>query len=162
LKRNSFINCFLFEEKFIFSFASFQWLLETYSLGICLNELVQLEHNEISIQCKLKAAHALFYALDCCKDGIIVTGPNHDIQYVNHATEKLLGFRLDDILGKSAHDLQRSDSFKTDILESINMQVNKGKVFTLFLFDLQLNPFITNSVITNRIVFTDRIHFFIN
>jgi PAS domain-containing protein len=70
--------------------------------------------------------------LDCCKDGIIVTGPNHDIQFINHAIEKLLGFRLEDVLGKSAHDLQRSDSFKADIVESINMQVNKGKVFSLF------------------------------
>lgn len=118
--------------KLFSSFPSFQWFLETCSLGVCLNELVQLEHNEISIQCKLKAAHALFYALDCCKDGIIVTGPNHDIQFINHAIEKLLGFRLEDVLGKSAHDLQRSDSFKADIVESINMQVNKGKVFSLF------------------------------
>ncbi len=74
--------------------------------------------------------------MDCCKDGIIVTGPNHDIQFVNHAIEKLLGFRLEDVLGKSAHDLTKSDSFKADIVESINMQVNKGKVFSLFLFDV--------------------------
>jgi high affinity cAMP-specific and IBMX-insensitive 3',5'-cyclic phosphodiesterase 8 len=109
--------------------------LESCSLGICLNELVQLEHNEISTQFKLKAAQALFAAVDSCKDGIIITGPNHDIQFTNHSVEKLLGFRGDDILGKNAHDLHRTDSMKADIIDSINMQINKGKVSD---FDLHL------------------------
>ncbi|CAG2101685.1 unnamed protein product, partial [Medioppia subpectinata] len=105
-----------------------RWLLESCNLGVCLNELVQLEHNDIAIQCKLKASHALFTALDSCKDGVIVTGPNHDIQYVNQSIEKLLGFRYEEMIGKNAYDLHRSDSFKTDIVDSINMHMNKGKV----------------------------------
>jgi len=105
-----------------------RWFLETYSLGICLNELVQLEHNEISAQFKLKAAQALFAALDNCRDGIILTGPNNDIQFVNHAIEKLLGFRAEDMIGKNAQDLHKTDNYKSEIFENINTQINKGKV----------------------------------
>ncbi|XP_054160608.1 high affinity cAMP-specific and IBMX-insensitive 3',5'-cyclic phosphodiesterase 8B-like isoform X2 [Oppia nitens] len=104
-----------------------RWFIESYNLGICLNELIQLENNDIAIQSKLKASHALFTALDYCKDGVIVTGPNHDIQYLNQAIEKMLGFRYEEIIGKNAYDLHRSDSLKTDVVDSINMHINKGK-----------------------------------
>ncbi|XP_067144564.1 LOW QUALITY PROTEIN: high affinity cAMP-specific and IBMX-insensitive 3',5'-cyclic phosphodiesterase 8B-like [Centruroides vittatus] len=104
-----------------------RWLLESCNLGFCLNELIQLEHNEIVMQLKLRAAQALFTALDNCRDGIIITSANHDVQFLNRSSEKLLGFTADEIIGKSTQEIYKSDSTKADVIENINMQIMKGK-----------------------------------
>lgn len=104
-----------------------RWLLESCNLGFCLNELIQLEHNEIVMQLKMRSAQALFTALDNCRDGIIITSANHDVQFLNRSSEKLLGFSADEIMGKSTQEIYKSESTKADIIESINMQLKKGK-----------------------------------
>lgn len=66
-------------------------------------------------------------ALDLCKDGVVITGPKHDIQYANNSVEKMFGFRLGDILGQNAQNYFQSDLIKADINEKIN-NFNQGKV----------------------------------
>ncbi|XP_035226454.1 high affinity cAMP-specific and IBMX-insensitive 3',5'-cyclic phosphodiesterase 8B-like isoform X2 [Stegodyphus dumicola] len=111
-----------------------RWFVETHNLGNCLNELIQLHHTDVSYLLKLRAAQALFTALDSCRDGIIVTGLDHNIQYANKASEKLLGYEAKDLTGKNAQTLCRAESVKADIVESINMQVKKGKEWEGTLF----------------------------
>lgn len=57
-------------------------------------------------------------------------------QYANKASEKLLGYDSKDLTGRNAQTLCRAESVKADIIESINMQVKKGKVSSNFLFKL--------------------------
>lgn len=57
-----------------------QWFTETCSLGVCLNEMIQIEHNDLINLWKLRASEALFSALHYARDGVIVTGASHEIQ----------------------------------------------------------------------------------
>ncbi|XP_055925456.1 high affinity cAMP-specific and IBMX-insensitive 3',5'-cyclic phosphodiesterase 8B-like isoform X6 [Argiope bruennichi] len=111
-----------------------RWFVENHNLGVCLNELIQIHHTDISYLLKLRASQALFSALDSCREGIIVTNVDHSIQYANKASEKLLGYTAEDLCGKDAQTLCRAESVKADIPESINMQVKKGKDWEGTLF----------------------------
>lgn len=82
----------------------------------------------------------MFLALDSCKDGVIITGPKHDIQYANNSIEKTLGFRLEEIIGQKTQEYFQTDMNKSDVDEKIN-NYNKGKVKKTNL----LNPFITTT-----------------
>lgn len=95
--------------------------------GHCVNELIQLREFELCMQQQLRAANTLLIALDACKDGVVITGPKHDIQYANNSIEKMFGFRLDDIIGKHAQDYFQVDLIKKDIGDKIN-NFNEGKV----------------------------------
>ncbi|XP_065288142.1 high affinity cAMP-specific and IBMX-insensitive 3',5'-cyclic phosphodiesterase 8A-like isoform X2 [Dermacentor albipictus] len=57
-----------------------RWMLETCSTMVCLNEIIQIEHNDLMHLWKLMTSEALFSALHYVRDGVIVTGPTHEIQ----------------------------------------------------------------------------------
>lgn len=54
-------------------------------------------------------------------------------QYANKASEKILGYEAKALTGQNAQTLCRAESVKADIIESINMQVKKGKVSFILL-----------------------------
>lgn len=111
-----------------------RWFTETCSLGACLNELVQLEHNDLINLWKLRASEALFSALNFVRDGIIVTGPAHEIQFMNRSAEKLVGYSVEEMLGVDAQELHRTDSLKADVAGSICTQLKKGREWEGTLF----------------------------
>lgn len=111
-----------------------RWFTETCSLGVCLNEMIQIEHNDLISLWKLRASEALFSALHYTRDGVIVTGASHEIQYMNRAAEKLVGYSVEEMLGVDAQELHRTDSLKTDVASNINMQLKKGKEWEGTLF----------------------------
>lgn len=76
---------------------------------------------------RLRAASTLFTALDMCKDGVVITGPRHDIQFANNSIEKAFGFRLEEIIGKKTQDYFQTDLIKSEVDEKIN-NYNEGKV----------------------------------
>lgn len=92
--------------------------------------MIQLEYNDIASLIKLRAVSSLFSALDHCRDGVILTGPNQEIEFSNHSVEKILGYKVDELIGKNAQDLYQNDLVKNDIFENINTTINKGKVVT--------------------------------
>ena len=49
-------------------------------------------------------------------------------QYVNPAFERLLGYKGDEIVGKSSYDLTRSDYTKPDLINAISSQLRAGQV----------------------------------
>ncbi|OTF78954.1 hypothetical protein BLA29_012341 [Euroglyphus maynei] len=53
-----------------------------HGCGYYQNELLQLRAFELQMQMKLRAAHTMMMAIDSCKDGVIITGPSHDIRYI--------------------------------------------------------------------------------
>lgn len=56
-----------------------QWFSESLSLGVCLNEMLQIEHNDLINLWKLMASETLFCALHSSRDSVIVTGSRHEI-----------------------------------------------------------------------------------
>ncbi|KAL1429882.1 hypothetical protein MTO96_015388 [Rhipicephalus appendiculatus] len=91
-----------------------RWLTETCSHGVCLNEMIQIEHNDLANLRKLEASEALFSALHFTRDGVIVTGPSHDIQFMNHAAERLVGYTAEELLGENAQELHRTGALKAE------------------------------------------------
>jgi len=49
-------------------------------------------------------------------------------QYVNPAFERLLGYKCDELVGKSSYELTRSDFTKPDLINSISSQLRAGQV----------------------------------
>jgi len=113
---------------FLNTLLSLQCFVETFSIELCLNELIQLEYNDIAFLIKLRSVSSLFSALDYCKDGIILTGPNQEIEFLNTTIERLLGYKVDELIGKNAQELHRVDLIKNDVFENINTTIHKGKV----------------------------------
>lgn len=59
---------------------------------------------------------------------LVFTGTTFfDLQYVNSAYERLTGYTLEEVVGKDFREL-RSERIKTDVQDSINGQMKKGKV----------------------------------
>ncbi|XP_064474490.1 high affinity cAMP-specific and IBMX-insensitive 3',5'-cyclic phosphodiesterase 8B-like isoform X2 [Ornithodoros turicata] len=111
-----------------------RWFTESSSYGVCLNEMIQIEHNDLISLWKLRASEALFSALHFSRDGVIVTGPNHEIQFMNRAAEKLVGYSVEEMLGANAQELHRTDSLKGDVVQTIAAQIKKGKEWEGTLF----------------------------
>ncbi|KAH7966381.1 hypothetical protein HPB49_015714 [Dermacentor silvarum] len=111
-----------------------RWFTETCSLGVCLNEMIQIEHNDLINLWKLRASEALFSALHYARDGVIVTGASHEIQYMNRAAEKLVGYSVEEMLGVDAQELHRTDSLKAEVAATICTQLKKGKEWEGTLF----------------------------
>ncbi|XP_077512521.1 high affinity cAMP-specific and IBMX-insensitive 3',5'-cyclic phosphodiesterase 8B-like [Amblyomma americanum] len=111
-----------------------RWFLESCSPGVCLNEMVQIEHNDLINLWKLMASEALFSALQSARDGIIVTGPKHEIQFMNSAAERLVGYTVEEMLGMDAQELHRKDSLNADVAGSISTQLESGKEWKGTLF----------------------------
>ncbi|XP_050045110.1 high affinity cAMP-specific and IBMX-insensitive 3',5'-cyclic phosphodiesterase 8B-like [Dermacentor andersoni] len=111
-----------------------RWLTETCSRGVCLNEMIQIEHNDLVNLRKLAASEALFSALHFTRDGIFVTGPSHEIQFVNHAAERLVGYAAEELLGENARELHRIGSLKAEVAECIGAKLHKGHEWQGTLF----------------------------
>lgn len=111
-----------------------RWFRESCTLGVCLNEFIQIEHNDLVNLWKLRASEALFSALHFARDGVIVTGPSHEIQFMNRAAEKLVGCTVEEMLGVSAHDLHRRENLKMDVGHAINTFLKQGKEWEGTLF----------------------------
>ncbi|XP_046403889.1 high affinity cAMP-specific and IBMX-insensitive 3',5'-cyclic phosphodiesterase 8-like [Ischnura elegans] len=77
-----------------------RWLVETTSVGACMAEITQAEHCDVSLKQQLATANTLLVALNKCREIIHVTDASHQIQYVNRASERLIGYRLEEARGK--------------------------------------------------------------
>lgn len=99
----------------------------TDHLGHCVSQFLQLREFELPMQRRLRAANALLSAIDSCKDGVVITGPRHEIQFANNSIEKMFGFRLEDMIGKKAQDYFHTELIKSEVDQKIN-NFNEGKV----------------------------------
>ncbi|XP_069946136.1 high affinity cAMP-specific and IBMX-insensitive 3',5'-cyclic phosphodiesterase 8B isoform X2 [Cherax quadricarinatus] len=88
---------------------------EVSTVGGVLNDLIQIEHSDLTNQCQLRAMQAVFSALDACKEVVHITDTEHRIQYVNRACENLLGYSVEGVAGRSLWELHSSDNYKQDI-----------------------------------------------
>ncbi|XP_013396005.1 high affinity cAMP-specific and IBMX-insensitive 3',5'-cyclic phosphodiesterase 8B isoform X1 [Lingula anatina] len=101
--------------------------IENHNVGTCLNELVSIEHGELRSQLKLRACDALFAALEHSSDAIEITSKDHIVQYVNPAYESMLGYTLDELLGKDIRKLPNCEKNNAEHQENVFAQLKKGK-----------------------------------
>ena len=77
----------------------------------------------------------LFRAVECTRNGIVVTDPNqpdNPIIYANQAFADLCGFRIDQIIGRNCRFLQRDDRDQPAI-EEIRNAINEKRPITTVL-----------------------------
>ncbi|CAK9826092.1 High affinity cAMP-specific and IBMX-insensitive 3',5'-cyclic phosphodiesterase 8A [Anthophora retusa] len=91
---------------------------------ILINELVGIYTSALLPRTQLAAANALYVALDRCRDMVHVTNDKHIVQFVNKISEKLLGYKTSEMLGKSIAEIVFYDNF---IL--MEQHISKGREF---------------------------------
>ncbi|XP_041030813.1 high affinity cAMP-specific and IBMX-insensitive 3',5'-cyclic phosphodiesterase 8A isoform X1 [Carcharodon carcharias] len=104
-----------------------RWYIENPSIIACYNELIQLEFGEVRAQFKLRACSAIFTALEQSQESIEITSEDNIIQYVNPTFEVMMGYQREELIGKELTEVPKSDKNKTDLLDTINSYIKKGK-----------------------------------
>ncbi|KAK9299102.1 hypothetical protein QLX08_007727 [Tetragonisca angustula] len=99
-------------------------LVECSHERLLINELVGIYASALVPRTQLAAANALYLALDRCRDMVHVTNDKHIVQFVNKISEKILGYKTSEILGKSITDIVTYDNF---IL--MEQHISKGREF---------------------------------
>ncbi|KAG7198579.1 hypothetical protein KM043_005942 [Ampulex compressa] len=99
-------------------------LLECSHEGILINELVGIYTSALLPRTHLAAAHALYLALDRCRDMVHVTNEKNIVQFVNKVSEKLLGYKAEEITGRTLSEIVYYENFTL-----IEQQLNKGREF---------------------------------
>ncbi|XP_062516433.1 high affinity cAMP-specific and IBMX-insensitive 3',5'-cyclic phosphodiesterase 8B-like [Corticium candelabrum] len=120
------------EEEFIGDLLSVGFnkrLTENHDVGHCYNELVMLERGEVLLFFKLLSTRALWEAIESCFDGIEITTPDAEYQYVNHAFEQMSGYQQSELLGKFPREVVKSDLNKPEIFKSMNESVTSGRTW---------------------------------
>lgn len=64
--------------------------------------------------------NALYIALSKCKDLVQVTDEAFNVQFVNKATENVLGFKSEDLKGKPISDIHQSSEYHNQMIHFLN------------------------------------------
>ncbi|KAG8040541.1 hypothetical protein G9C98_002537 [Cotesia typhae] len=88
------------------------------------NQLIGIYVSEIQPRLQLAAAHALYVAMDRCKDMVHITDEHHIVRFVNKASEKLLGYQYDEILGSNLSEIITHENFVL-----MDQQLQRGREF---------------------------------
>ncbi|XP_038669154.1 high affinity cAMP-specific and IBMX-insensitive 3',5'-cyclic phosphodiesterase 8A isoform X2 [Scyliorhinus canicula] len=104
-----------------------RWYIENPSIIACYNELIQLEFGEVRAQFKLRASSTIFTALEQSQESIEITNEDNIIQYVNPTFEVMMGYQREELIGKELTEVPKCDKNKTDLLDTINSYIKKGK-----------------------------------
>ncbi|XP_012350960.1 high affinity cAMP-specific and IBMX-insensitive 3',5'-cyclic phosphodiesterase 8 isoform X2 [Apis florea] len=86
-------------------------LMECAHERILINELVGIYTSGILPRTQLVAANTLYIALDRCRDMIHVTDDKYIIQFANKISDKILGYRINELWGKAITELILYDNF---------------------------------------------------
>ncbi|KAK6624730.1 hypothetical protein RUM44_011590 [Polyplax serrata] len=97
-----------------------QCLIETSNVGVLVNELVEIEHSEVRPRMSISNTNALYIALSKCKDLVQVTDEAFNVQFVNKATENVLGFKSEDLKGKPISDIHQSSEYHNQMIHFLN------------------------------------------
>ncbi|XP_008560704.1 high affinity cAMP-specific and IBMX-insensitive 3',5'-cyclic phosphodiesterase 8 isoform X1 [Microplitis demolitor] len=88
------------------------------------NQLIGIYVSEIQPRMQLAAAHALYVAMDRCRDMVHITDDQHIVRFVNRASEKLLGYKYDEILGSNLSEIISYENFVL-----MDQQLQRGREF---------------------------------
>ncbi|KAG5318449.1 PDE8B phosphodiesterase, partial [Acromyrmex heyeri] len=99
-------------------------LMECSHEGILINELVGIYTSSLLPKTQLAAAHALYLALDRCRDMVHVTNDKNIVQFLNKISEKLLGYNVEEMMGRNLSEIVSYENFSL-----MEQQLNKGREF---------------------------------
>ncbi|XP_018348883.1 PREDICTED: high affinity cAMP-specific and IBMX-insensitive 3',5'-cyclic phosphodiesterase 8A-like isoform X2 [Trachymyrmex septentrionalis] len=99
-------------------------LMECSHEGILINELVEIYTSSILPRTQLAAAHALYLALDRCRDMVHVTNDKNIVQFLNKVSEKLLGYKVEEMMGRNLSEIVYYENFSL-----MEQQLSKGREF---------------------------------
>ncbi|XP_029161012.1 high affinity cAMP-specific and IBMX-insensitive 3',5'-cyclic phosphodiesterase 8-like isoform X2 [Nylanderia fulva] len=99
-------------------------LMECSHEGILINELVGIYTSSLLPRTQLSAAHALYLALDRCRDMVHVTNDKNIIQFLNKVSEKLLGYKTEEMMGRNLSEIIYYENFSL-----MEQQLSKGHEF---------------------------------
>ncbi|XP_011058348.1 PREDICTED: high affinity cAMP-specific and IBMX-insensitive 3',5'-cyclic phosphodiesterase 8A isoform X1 [Acromyrmex echinatior] len=99
-------------------------LMECSHEGILINELVGIYTSSLLPKTQLAAAHALYLALDRCRDMVHVTNDKNIVQFLNKVSEKLLGYNVEEMMGRNLSEIVSYENFSL-----MEQQLNKGREF---------------------------------
>uniref|UniRef100_A0A1B6C1K8 3',5'-cyclic-AMP phosphodiesterase n=1 Tax=Clastoptera arizonana TaxID=38151 RepID=A0A1B6C1K8_9HEMI len=96
-------------------------LVEPLSITQCVCELVQLAHGQLDLHSILAQNEAIYLALDKSRDLVLVTDSLHVIQYVNRTWCQVLGYKSEDLIGRSLHSFHQLGN-----MDPVTRQLEKG------------------------------------
>ncbi|XP_014467435.1 PREDICTED: high affinity cAMP-specific and IBMX-insensitive 3',5'-cyclic phosphodiesterase 8A isoform X2 [Dinoponera quadriceps] len=99
-------------------------MMECSHEGILINELVGIYTSSLLPRTQLAAAHALYLALDRCRDMVHVTNDKNIVQFLNKVSEKLLGYTLEEMMGRNLSEIVFYENFAL-----MEQQLSKGREF---------------------------------
>ncbi|XP_066598579.1 high affinity cAMP-specific and IBMX-insensitive 3',5'-cyclic phosphodiesterase 8 isoform X2 [Prorops nasuta] len=99
-------------------------LMESSYEGIFINELLGIYNSSVLPKIQLSASHALYLALDRCRNMVHVTDHENIIQFVNKVTTKLLGYKSEEIMGTDLTNIMYYEN--SSLMEQ---QLNRGREF---------------------------------
>ncbi|XP_063995456.1 high affinity cAMP-specific and IBMX-insensitive 3',5'-cyclic phosphodiesterase 8 [Diachasmimorpha longicaudata] len=88
------------------------------------NQLIGIYASEIQPRMQLAAAHALYVAVDRCRDMVHVTDDQHIVRFVNKASERLLGYKYEEMLGRNLSEIITCENFAL-----MDQQLQRGREF---------------------------------
>jgi len=104
--------------------------IENHNSTHCFNELLMLDHGEVSLQCKLRATSCLFSAVEHAYDAIeiqCVDPEKSEFKYVNPAYEKVTGYWRSELPDCTKNNvLSNCEVPKPDSHENIAKILSKG------------------------------------
>ncbi|XP_014604755.1 PREDICTED: high affinity cAMP-specific and IBMX-insensitive 3',5'-cyclic phosphodiesterase 8A isoform X1 [Polistes canadensis] len=99
-------------------------LMECSNEGILINELVGIYTSSVLPKTQLASAHALYLALDRCHDMVHITNERNIVQFVNKVSEKLLGYKTEELTGRNLGEIVHYENFTL-----MEQQLSKGREF---------------------------------
>ncbi|XP_070497571.1 high affinity cAMP-specific and IBMX-insensitive 3',5'-cyclic phosphodiesterase 8 isoform X5 [Chironomus tepperi] len=85
-------------------------IIESPHVSILSSELRQIQHSLIRPQNVIATQQALYAALHRVKDTVMITDDALRIQYMNKQAERILGMKIDEVVGRPLHDFINSDA----------------------------------------------------
>ncbi|XP_044008937.1 high affinity cAMP-specific and IBMX-insensitive 3',5'-cyclic phosphodiesterase 8 isoform X3 [Aphidius gifuensis] len=92
--------------------------------SILSNQLIGIYASEIQPRMQFASAHALYVAVDRCRDMVHVTDDQHIVRFVNKASERLLGYKYEEMLGRNLSEIITCENFTL-----MDQQLQRGREF---------------------------------
>ncbi|XP_071053558.1 high affinity cAMP-specific and IBMX-insensitive 3',5'-cyclic phosphodiesterase 8 isoform X3 [Onthophagus taurus] len=117
-------------------------ITENTNSTVWYNELLQITQSDVRNLALQATTKALYVALDKCKDLVLVTDESCRMQYINSSGEYNLGYRYEEILGKTLQEYLSADP------SQIVSMTNKLLKMRAWTGQLMLKRKATESVLT--------------
>ncbi|KAK4884278.1 hypothetical protein RN001_000549 [Aquatica leii] len=100
-------------------------IVETTNIIHYVNELVQLKQSDIRPLAQYATNQSLYVALEKCNDIVLVTDDSFRLQYANRASERFLGYRYEETLGKTLQEQLIYDPIQLNSMSSSLMRARE-------------------------------------